>query len=292
MYFIQIFTFKTINDLILNIISFIFIGGFSIFLMKSIRRQLQRKEELQLMANQLSRANQRLKKLDRAKSEFISIASHQLRTPLTAVKGFISLILEGSYGKVEPSIQNALNKVYLSNERLIQLVEDLLSISRMESGRMEYKLRKWDIEEIIQEVYDLFIIRVREKGLELTFTKPEKKLPQITVDGSKIREVISNLVDNAIKYTQEGFIQITLEQKEQNIRISIQDSGIGVLPEDINTLFGKFERGKDTDRLHADGTGLGLYVGKNMIEAHKGRIWVESEGRDKGSKFIVELPVD
>jgi len=285
----QYFYIRTWQNYILTSITLILVIVGGVILVRVIKRDMERKNELQIMADKLAQANQRLKKLDQAKSEFISIASHQLRTPLTAIKGFISLILEGSYGNIDAPVRSALNKVYLSNERLIQLVEDLLSISRIESGRLEYKFRYWNIEEIVKDVVDMFRLRAREKGLDLELELPEHKLPEIYIDGEKIREVISNLIDNATKYTKRGYVRVRVEEKGENVQIIIQDSGIGIIAEDIPYLFEKFSRGKDTNRLHANGTGLGLYVGKQIVKAHKGGLYAFSEGEDKGSSFVIEL---
>jgi signal transduction histidine kinase len=267
--------------------------GFGWMLIKSIKMEVRRKEELQLMSDQLAKANDQLRKLDNAKSEFISIASHQLRTPLTAIKGFISLLLEGSYGKVEPAIKEVLNKVYVSNERLVELVEDMLNLSRIESGRMEYKFEKIKIPELLQEVYDTFMIRAKEQNLKMEMSIPEGEFPEVTTDRNKIREVISNLVDNALKYTKKGWVKVKLEKPESDkIRIAITDTGIGVPKEEIPYLFSKFSRGKDVNRLNTGGTGLGLHVGKRMIEALHGRIWVESQGANMGSTFFIEVPLE
>ncbi len=270
-------------------------------LVKSVKLEVLRKEELQLMSDKLANANDQLRKLDNAKSEFISIASHQLRTPLTAIKGFVSLLLEGSYGKLDPKQEDVLNKVYLSNDRLVNLVEDLLNISRIESGRMEFKFELRQAEDICQEVIDTFVIRAREHGLLLEYKKPAELLPKIMVDGAKVREVISNMMDNAIKYTPKGGVTLKVEKvlgdtqsipsPEGSIRITVSDTGIGIPETELPYLFAKFSRGKDIKRLSAGGTGLGLYVGRNMIEASGGKIWAESGGQDKGSRFIIELPI-
>ena len=155
-----------------------------------------RKAELQLMSDKLASANDQLRKLDNAKTEFISIASHQLRTPLTSAKGFVSLLLEGSYGKLEPKQEETLNKVYSNNERLIKLVEDLLNLSSMESGRMEFKLAPTQIEDICQEVIDTFVLKAKERNLYLDYIKLAEKLPSLMVDASKVREIVSNMTDN------------------------------------------------------------------------------------------------
>ncbi len=283
---------NTMAELIFGIFTVIVLIFFSFLLMKTFNWEVNRKDELQVMTDKLARANSELRKLDNAKSEFISIASHQLRTPLTAIKGYISLILEGSYGKIDLKLRDALNKVYLSNERLIQLVEDLLNISRIESGRLEYKFDFYRMEDLVDELYDTFVLRARDKGLELVVKKPHKALPPIEMDYSKIREVISNLIDNAIKYTEKGTVTVIIEKHFNTIRVTIADTGIGVPKELIDQLFEKFSRGKDTSRLHAEGTGLGLYVGRNLVDAHHGRVWVESAGSGQGSKFIVDLPLE
>jgi signal transduction histidine kinase len=269
---------------------------FGIWLVNSVRTEVQRKEELQMMSEKLADANDQLRKLDNAKSEFISIASHQLRTPLTAIKGFVSLLLEGTYGAISIKVSDALNKVYLSNERMVQLVENLLNISRIESGRMEYQYQKWKVEGIMHELYDSFLVSAKKKGLSLELKLPDEPLPEVTVDGPKSREVISNLVDNALKYTKEGGVTMKAEFLSNkvdgdSVRVIISDTGIGVPDAEIPYLFAKFSRGKDTKRLNVTGTGLGLYVGKQIIEAQHGKLWVESEGEGKGSHFFVELPV-
>ena len=277
--------------LAVEVVLFVIMVIISFLLLRGVKKEIQRKDQLQDLADKLAVANDRLKEMDKTKSEFISIASHQLRTPLTAVKGFISLIMEGSYGKVEGPLRNALNKVYVSNERLIQLVEDLLSISRIEAGRLEYKFRAWRVGDILTDVADMFRLRARDGGLELRLELPEKPLPEANIDGDKIREVLSNLIDNAVKYTQEGFIRIAAASYDDKIRITIEDSGIGIPPEDLPYLFEKFSRGKDTNRLHASGSGLGLYVGKQIVQAHGGDIHAFSPGEGKGSTFVVDLPV-
>lgn len=283
---------------------------FGIFLIRSVKAEIRRKEELQELTEKLAIANDQLRKLDNAKSEFISIASHQLRTPLTAIKGYASLILEGTYGKVESNIAEPINKIYASNERLVQLVEELLNISKIESGKMEFNFEKKKVEDIINDLSDTFVILAKDKKLYFNIELPPEPLPEIEVDTSKIREVISNLIDNSIKYTRRGGVtvkigllkDITWSVKHRSekletikgdiVRIVVSDTGIGIRKDDLPYLFAKFSRGKDTKRLHANGTGLGLYVGRNIIEAHHGRIWAESEGAEKGSRFIIELPLN
>jgi len=270
-------------------------------LVRSVKLEVQRKEELESLSAQLAGANDKLHQLDKAKSEFISIASHQLRTPLTSIKGFGSLLLEGTYGPIPDTQRNALEKIYISNERLIHLVEDLLNVSRMEAGRMEFDFQEAQIEDLVQEAVDTLELSAKARNLYLHWQKPGAPLPKVNMDTNKIKEVVSNMVDNAIKYTQRGGVTVKIEkgsfygheEKEQKnvIRVVVSDTGIGMDKSELESIFNKFERGKDVSHYHTDGTGLGMYVGKKMVEAHKGRIWAESTGKGMGSRFILELPV-
>jgi len=287
----QFFFIRNFTNKVLTAITFILASGFGWVLIRSVQLEMERKEELPNMSNRLSEANDRLRKLDNAKSEFISIASHQLRTPLTSIKGYASLLLEGTYGTLTDKLREALNKIYLSNERLIALVEDLLNLSRIEAGRMEYKYEKFKIEDLCQEIFDTFVIRAKEKKLGLDFKYPPNPVPEVINDRNKLREVISNLVDNALKYTPSGGVKLNLSQNGENIRVAVSDTGVGILPEELPHLFEKFTRGKEGTKVNTGGTGLGLHVGKRMIEALHGKIWAESEGAGKGSTFIIEIPL-
>ncbi len=292
---------KTAISQILAGAAFLLAGGVGWMLVKFVKIETREKDELSITSKRLAIVNEQIRKLDSAKSEFISIASHQLRTPLTAIKGFVSLLMEGTYGKLGTRQQEALAKVYASNERLANLVEDLLNISRIESGRMEFRFQLWKIEDICRETADAFVFRAREKKLKLEYKAPKEPLPEILVDGAKVREVISNLMDNAIKYTLKGGVILRSElvnggkkQSEndgQFIRITVSDTGIGIPADEIPHLFTKFFRGKNTSRISAGGTGLGLYVGKSIIKSNGGKIWAESHGINRGSKFFIELPV-
>lgn len=285
---------------------------FGIWLIDSVKLEVQRKEELQEMADRLAVANDELRKLDNAKTEFISIASHQLRTPITAIKGFTSLIMEGSYGEVSKNVRSAVERIFVSSERLVNLIEDLLNVSRIESGRLSFTFEKASVSKLLEELYENFLIVAKNKKFYLDLKLPKKSIPEINMDYSKIRELVSNFIDNALKYTERGGVTISAEVRKEGVvidengfvipdkkseygkvvRIIISDTGIGIPKEEIPYLFRKFSRGKDVSRLHATGTGLGLYVGKAIAEAHHGQTWVESDGAGKGSRFIIEIPLD
>ncbi|MFA5029922.1 MAG: ATP-binding protein [Patescibacteria group bacterium] len=268
---------------------------FSILLIRSVLNEVRRREEMEKLTEELKKttkklasANKELERLDEAKSEFLSIASHQLRTPSTIIKGYISMMLEGSFGKVPKIIKENLDKVYISNERLLNLIETLLNISRIESGRLEFNTQPVDLVKTIEPIVADFQKKAKEKGLKLEF-RAEKDIPQAKADPQKVKEVISNLIDNSVKYTKEGEVIIGLHQEGQSVVFTCQDTGIGIDPEDVPRLFNKFVRGKGMMQVYTEGTGLGLYFARMVIENMGGRIWAESPGKGKGSKFSFSL---
>ena len=287
----QLFFIKSQTNFVLTSLTFLLSIVFGIFLIRSVKNEIRRKEELQIVTDKLAAANVELKRLDQSKTEFISIASHQLRTPLTAIKGFVSLLLEGSYGTVPAPIADVLDKIYTANDRIVHLVEDLLNISRMESGRLKYEYAEVNIPEFLNELRDTFALVAKKKGLDLTFEVPAGALAPAWIDRQKAFEVVSNLIDNAIKYTSAGSVRVRAESVLGFVCISVADTGVGIDPDMMPVLFQKFSRGKESGKMHVSGTGLGLYVGKSMIEAQGGHIGVTSEGAGKGSTFFVELPV-
>ncbi|MBT4277285.1 GAF domain-containing sensor histidine kinase [Candidatus Falkowbacteria bacterium] len=252
------------------------------------------KEEVRKATAKLRKMNKQLKKLDKAKSEFISIASHQLRTPITAIRGYLSMILEGDYGRLTKGPSEALRKVGKSSDRMAGLVEDLLNISRIESGRMVFTFQKSNLENFTKNIIEEFKPMVKEKGLKLKYLC-FKNMPEVNIDETKIKEVVSNLIDNAIKYTEKGNVTLELktiiENKKKYALISVSDTGMGVEKEDLSSIFQKFRRGKKVTLVHTEGLGLGMYFSRKVVEAHKGKIWVESEGTGKGSTFFVKLKI-
>jgi len=263
---------------------------------ETINFNLKLKDEVAKATRNLLAANKKLIKLDEAKSEFISIASHQLRTPLTIIKGYISMILEGNFGELTPGEKDSLEKVYASNERLIQLVENLLNISRIESGRLQYEFKPIQLDDLVDSVVEELEPKAKGKGLRFSYKRPKKKMPAVIIDEEKVRQVVMNLVDNAIKYTKKGSVTVSLKPSKSRdkkigncLEFCVTDSGMGISEEDLPNLFKKFSRGTGSSLIHTEGTGLGLYVAKQMIEAHQGRIWAESVGENKGSKFCFKL---
>lgn len=240
-----------------------------------------------------------LKEIDRMKTEFVSVASHQLRTPLTAIKLFVEMLLDGGVGDLKIEQRQYVENVQHSTERMIRLVNDLLNVSRLETGRLKIEPKPVQFINFIKDIIDEAIMSVamREEKTSfeeykgrVIFEKPEVELPDIFIDPSLMRQVIHNLLTNALKYSlKKSKVTIKLEKKDSGYLISVKDKGIGI-PKDVQPrVFEKFFRSDNAMKTEAEGSGLGLYVAKMIIEAFGGKIWFESE-EGKGTVFYVSLP--
>jgi len=235
----------------------------------------------------------REKLVERMKTEFVSLAAHQLRTPLSAIKWTLKMLLDGDLGKITKEQKEFLDGTYKSNERMIALINDLLNVTRIEEGRYLYKPILTDIEDLINSIVNSHKERAKERNLILEFRKPQKKLPKVMLDVEKMSIAIINLLNNAIRYTPSGSggkVTISLRQAKKGIEFSIKDTGVGIPKAQQKRVFTKFFRGVNVIKMETEGTGLGLFIAKNIIEAHKGKIWFESkEGR--GTTFYFTIPL-
>lgn len=268
----------------------ILISVIGIKLISSVKKEVEQREQLEVLTKELENVNEQLKRLDQARAEFISMASHQLRTPPATVKWYLAGILSGDFGPLSPEVKKALIETQFVNNSLIALIEDLLNVSRIERGRLEFTFEMTDVVKLSQEIINELYPMAQQKKLKLTFVKPRAKLPQVVADREKLRHVINNLIDNAIKYTKKGKVEASLAQEGGDLVFKVTDTGKGVNPGEAERLFQKFGRGIDSKRYTA-GLGLGLYVAKIVIAQHKGKLWVESKGEGKGSTFIFSLPL-
>ena len=285
----QFFYVSDLPSIILTSVTLVVTGVIGINLMRSVKKEVDLRERIEKTEKDLEVANSHLKELDVQKTEFISFATHQLRGPLTAVKGYASLLIEGDYGEMTSQVKDAIKIIYESTQSLLLIVGDYLNVSRMEQGRMKYDVAEFDLKTLVEDTVKELGPNLSYAGLTLNFESPKDSF-MISADRGKIKEVISNLIDNATKYTKKGGISITLEKVDRDrCRLKVKDTGIGIPPEVMPKLFEKFSRAPDASKTNIMGTGLGLFVAKAIIEQHKGRIWAESEGSGKGSTFIVEL---
>ena len=259
-----------------------------VLLIRSAVKEVAARERIEALARHLKKANARLLELDKQKSEFVSIASHQLRSPLTAIRGYSSMILDGSFGDISGRIKDPVKRIYKSSQQLMSIVEDLLNMTRIEQGRMRYDMRRVNIVDIVREAVEELDFHAKESGLSLSFRAPESPV-FVSADKEKIRQVFLNLIDNAIKYTPRGNVTVSVSQNEEGEAvISVADTGIGISPDLQGHLFEKFNRGENSTETHANGSGIGLYIAREITKAHGGEIKAESKKR--GSVFTVILP--
>jgi signal transduction histidine kinase len=283
-------------QLLIRLVGLFFMGSYA----NSLSRRIISEEEahikarkstakLERITRKLRKTNVKLKELAALKDEFVSVASHELRAPMTTIKGYVSMILEGDAGRIPPKVKEFLKDAYDSNDRMIRLVNNMLNVSRIESGRLVMTLKDIQIEEAIEDVVRGFKLEAESHGLELKYFKPEKKLPRIRVDPDRIREVISNIVGNAVNFTSRGHIHVKSYREDGMLTVSIEDTGVGISPADQKQLFKKFSQVEVGTPLRK-GSGLGLYICKMLINEFGGEIWLKSK-LGKGTIFYFSLPV-
>lgn len=230
-----------------------------------------------------------VQQISKTKSEFISAVSHELRTPLTSIKGYASILMTGKLGEIPGQVKERLERINKHSDNLVKLINDLLDISRIESGRVDMKLSKVNLAAMIDNVHDLLTPQLRDKDIKLV-RDVEKDIPDVSVDSTQIERVFINLVNNAIKFTPEkGTITVRARNNHDKITVSVIDTGIGIKKEDLSKLFNEFYRVENEINQNVKGTGLGLALAKKIVEAHGGRMNVTSE-LQKGSTFYFTLP--
>ena len=290
----QLFFVNGATDQLLTTLTVIVTVLLSILLFKNLQKESEQRLQIENLSKQLENyndklkvANDKLKDLDKLKTEFLSLASHQLRTPLTAIKGYISMVLDGDYGKINKGAKEVIERVFISSQNLTKVVEDLLDVSKIEQGGMKYEMSEFNLAQLAEEMTQDLSINAEKAGLLLSFSSPDKDKCMVKGDQVKIRQVVLNLIDNSIKYTKKGSVSVSVSRKDDKVLMSVKDTGMGMTEEIKASLFQKFSRG-DGARMNTSGSGLGLYLCKEIIEAHKGN-WIKSDGSGKGSEFSFEL---
>lgn len=274
----------------------IILSGLSIALIRSVKREIEQRRRLQDLSLSLEKsnlglaeANDKLKGLDKLKTEFLSLASHQLRSPLTAIKGYTSMLSEGAFGALSEPQDGAVKRIYTSAQGLVNIVEDLLNVSKIEQGGMKYEFSPTDLSAVVTQLYGEMKVPAESKGLTFTLEMEKHDKFIVSADATKLKQVFLNLVDNSIKYTPKGFVKISLRREGTSIVFAVSDNGMGISSETKAKLFEKFSRGEG-GKTNTGGSGLGLYLAQQIARAHKGDVLIDSEGLGKGSTFSVTLP--
>jgi signal transduction histidine kinase len=252
------------------------------------------REKVRVATAELRNANEELKDLDKAKDEFISMASHQLRTPLTAVRGYTSMVMDGDFGRITGEQKETLKQSFDAATRMTRLVDDLLNVSRMQSGKFKIERGDVDLNKVIPEEVSLLDTTAQMKHVTITFHAPKKHVPVLSIDEGKTRQCLMNLMDNAVYYSSTGKspgkVDVYLEADSDWVSFRVVDNGIGVPKAQQNKLFQKFYRAPNAQKTRPDGTGLGLFLVGRVVKDQAGEIIFESE-EGKGSTFGFRLPV-
>ncbi len=271
------------------------VGSFAIMLVlgfamiRSFLNEERQRQELQALAQELTASNQRLRRLDDLKTTMVSIASHQIRGPLGGIRGYLTMFRDGDLGALTDSQKEIVTLNLNVTTRLLNAVETFLDITKLESGKITLRKEVLPFDEVIADVVEEFRLPFQKKHLELELAYVCPRPVLVEFDPEKIQHVIFNLIDNAMKYTEEGNVTVRLRCEKGEAIFEVADTGMGIPPGDAARLFGKFERGELT--VDRGGSGLGLYVVKMLTEMQGGRVWASSPGVGRGSVFSVALPL-
>lgn len=261
-------------------------NSLSVEVIRDLNENLQQKVEE--ATSELRRSNEKLKELDKTKDEFLSIASHQLRTPLTSIKGYIDMLREGDFGPVNEAQKVALDETFSSSERMVRLIGDFLNVSRLQTGKFTIDKRPTDLTELLMQ--EISMLESLAKQSEIKLEVDTDDIRGVNLDAEKLRQVILNMIDNAIYYSKpNSTIKISLKKDGNSVRFTVKDTGIGVPKEDQKKLFSKFFRAPNAQTRRPDGTGVGLFLSNKVISGHDGKIIFKSE-EDKGSTFGFLIP--
>jgi signal transduction histidine kinase len=283
---------ETVSEFILRVGLAVVVVALGVVLIRNIRANEQRRLQLQKLTGELAKANKKLEQREETRSEFISIASHQLRTPVSVMKGYLSLMIDGTYGKVSNKILNRLEQMYEMNERLVLLINNMLNMARIEKNRIDFGFSELDIVQVADQVVNELTYKAEKKKLELRIKRPARKVPTVVSDTEKLKEILVNLIDNAIKYTVEGHIEVSFRSDRKNGRVItfVRDTGLGMSDEEVVKVFEKYYRIHNPKIPKESGTGLGLYIVTKFLKGMGGEIWVEKTAQGEGTTFAFSIP--
>lgn len=287
--FVQLVASSSFKRGVFNGFLLILSAALSYLLVKFARRELK-KEQAKTRAEALEESNRRLEQLDKQKTEFLNIAAHQLRTPVSIIKNYVAMLQEGDYGEVSEEVKQVHKNIEESNEWLVRLADEFLNIANLEQGRTRFRFEKVNIADLADSVVKELAVKAEKKGLKITRPNNADNLI-IQADPEKLRNAIFNLVDNAVKYSERGEIVVETAAKDSGAAVRVVDQGIGFDKNDEKVLFQKFQRGELAKKHEANtSSGLGLYIIRMFVEGHGGRVWGRSAGEGKGSEFGFWIP--
>jgi signal transduction histidine kinase len=279
----QLFFVTDTTNLLLTILTIVLLAGLSFILFRNLKRESDQR-------TQIEKLNINLQESIRQRESLVHLVTHKVKGSFTRSKYIFAGLLDGTFGEVSPEVKKYAQQGMESDNTGIQTVDLVLNAANLQKGAVKYEMAKIDFKEIILKILAEKKVQAEAKGLQMESTIEENGIYSVLGDVFWLREAISNLIDNSIRYTKVGKITIGLEDGDGKVKFSVKDTGMGIDDEDKRILFTEGGRGKDSVRVNVDSTGYGLYSVKLIIEAHKGRVWAESAGIDKGSEFYIELP--
>jgi len=283
--FAKLFGEESLNAQIIDALLLAFMIVFGFFLVRSVKREVAQRHIIEQQAHELEEAN-------RKQVSLIHFISHEVKGYLTKSEAGFASILEGDMGAVSETLKSMATAALADVRKGVATVMDILEASNLQKGTVAYKQERFDFAAAVGEVVGSLRSAAEARGLQLIYTKDITGPCIIEGDGEKLgHHVIRNLVDNAVKYTLKGAVTVALSRPDHTLRFSVKDTGVGITPDDMKNLFKEGGKGKDSTKVNVDSTGYGLYIAKQVVEAHGGKLRAESEGKDKGSTFIVELPI-
>ena len=280
----QFFFIRNPVNYFLNGFTFIVTLIFGNYLVNSVRREVEQREYLATL-------NWELQDLNKQRENLVHLITHKVKGSFTRTKYIFAEMVDGSFGKLDGMMLKMARRGLESDAEGIHTVDLVLNAFNLGSGAVKYDMKPMELKKVVQEVMSEKGARIKEKGLAITLDAKDAEYPLVG-DAFWLKEVMNNFVENALRYSMHGTIQIKLEKKAKSILLSVKDEGVGLLEDDKKGLFTEGGRGKDSLRMNVDSTGYGLFSVKVIVEAHKGRVWAESEGRDKGSTFYAEIPLN
>lgn len=240
---------------------------------------------------ELNRSYEKLSQINQIKSEFVSVVAHQLRTPLTGIKWTLDLFLNGDFGKLTKDQKSFLKKAEDNNNHMINIINDMLDVDRIESGRVKYSISEVQVEDLVDSILLELYPKILAKKITLKVSRPKDFLPKVSIDKDKVHEAFENILENAIKYSKaNGEIGVDYKVEDKSITLAFRDTGIGIPKDQQYKVFDKFFRAANALKVETDGTGLGLFIVKKIIENNGGKIWFESS-ENVGTTFYITLPI-
>ncbi len=275
---------SSITNRILIGITLVITGFVGIILVRSVRREIQQRQHIEKLAKDLEQAN-------RQQVALIHFITHQLKGFVAKSRNIFSMIQEGDFGAVPETMKPMIEEGFNSSTKGAQTIQEILNAANIKSGAVTYANIAYDFKDLLVNATKTLKPAADAKGLALSIAVPSEPVPVIG-DQMQMENAIRNLIDNSIKYTPKGSVAVTLTRDRGSVRLVVQDTGVGITPDDMQHLFTEGGHGKDSQKVNVDSTGFGLFIVKNIVEAHHGKVWAESEGAGKGSRFIVDLPSD